>query len=62
MKINSKDFRVKEGDEVNLKKWPTIVKPVYKSKKQYEELLRNTWCNSVRNSSFSTHPTAMRCC
>ena len=23
MKISSKDFRVKEGDEVNLKKWPT---------------------------------------
>jgi PPK2 family polyphosphate:nucleotide phosphotransferase len=39
MKINSNDFRVKGGDEVNLKKWPTIVKPVYKSKKQYEELL-----------------------
>ena len=40
MKIKSKDFCVKEGDEVNLKKWPTTVKPVYKSKKQYEELLR----------------------
>ena len=39
MKINAKDFRVREGDEVNLKKWPTIVEPVYKSKKQYEELL-----------------------
>ena len=25
MKINSKDFRVPEGDEVNLKKWPTKV-------------------------------------
>jgi polyphosphate kinase 2 (PPK2 family) len=32
MKINSKDFRVREGDEVNLKKWPTIVDPMYKSK------------------------------
>jgi hypothetical protein len=30
MKISSKDFRVREGDEVNLKKWPTTVKPVYK--------------------------------
>ena len=40
MKIKSKDFRVKEGDEVNLKKWPTIVKPLYKSKEQYEELLK----------------------
>ena len=41
MKINSKDFRVPEGDKVNLKKWPTIVDPVYKSKKQYEKLLKD---------------------
>ena len=40
MKINSKDFRVREGDEVNLEKWPTTVDPVYKSKEQYQELLR----------------------
>ncbi|HKO07759.1 MAG TPA: ADP-polyphosphate phosphotransferase [Alphaproteobacteria bacterium] len=40
MKINSKDFRVREGDEVNLEKWPTTVDPAYKSKEQYQELLR----------------------
>ena len=40
MKINSKDFRVREGDEVNLKKWPTVIDHVYKSKEQYQELLR----------------------
>ena len=39
MKINSKDFRVREGDEVNLRKWPTNVEPVYKSKDQYHKLL-----------------------
>ena len=39
MKIQSKDFRVPEGDAVNLKKWPTDVKPVYKSKKHYKERL-----------------------
>src|SRR5579862_2559325 len=39
MKINSKDFRVREGDKVNLKKWPTLVDPVYKSKEQYQKLL-----------------------
>jgi len=39
MKINSKDFRVREGDKVNLKKWPTLVDPVYKSKEQYQNLL-----------------------
>ena len=39
MKIDSKDFRVRQEDKVNFKKWPTIVKPVYKSKEQYKKLL-----------------------
>jgi len=39
MRINSKDFRVKEGDEVDLEKWATIVEPVYKSEDQYQKLL-----------------------
>ena len=39
MKIKAKDFRVQQGDEVNLKKWPTLVEPVYQSKAQYKELL-----------------------
>jgi PPK2 family polyphosphate:nucleotide phosphotransferase len=39
MKIHSKDFRVRERDEVDLKKWPTTVKPVYESKEQYQKLL-----------------------
>jgi len=39
MKINSKDFRVREGDEVNLKKWPTKADPVCKSKERYQKLL-----------------------
>jgi len=40
MKINSKNFRVHEGEKVDLKKWATILKPAYKSKKQYHELLK----------------------
>ena len=40
MKIHSKDFRVHEGDTVNLKKWPTKIDPVYKSKEQYKALLQ----------------------
>ena len=40
MKIDSKDFRVREEDGVDLKKWPTKVDPVYKSKEEYQELLR----------------------
>ena len=39
MKIKSGDFRVCEGDQVKLQKWPTLVKPVYRSKKQYQKVL-----------------------
>ncbi len=39
MKIPSKDFRVREGEKVTLKKWPTLVKPIYKSKEHYKNLL-----------------------
>jgi light-regulated signal transduction histidine kinase (bacteriophytochrome) len=39
MKNTSKDFRVREGEKVTLKKWPTLVKPLYKSKEQYQQLL-----------------------
>ena len=39
MKIDCKDFRVREGDNVHLEKWPTRVDPVYKSKDQYKSLL-----------------------
>jgi PPK2 family polyphosphate:nucleotide phosphotransferase len=39
MKINSNDFRVREGEDVDLKKWPTRIDPVYKSKEQYARLL-----------------------
>ena len=45
MKTKTKphDFGVPPGKKVHLKKWPTIVKPVYESKKEYETLLRSTW-------------------
>jgi PPK2 family polyphosphate:nucleotide phosphotransferase len=39
MKIKFKDYRVRESEKVNLKKWPTKVKPVYQSKKHYQKLL-----------------------
>ena len=37
--IRPKDFRVRPGKKVRLENWPTIVKPVYKSKKRYQEIL-----------------------
>ena len=39
MRIDSSDFRVLPGKKVQLEKWPTITKPLFKSKKQYEKLL-----------------------
>jgi len=41
MQIDSSDFRVEEGAAVNLRKWPTRVKPVYDSKKNYRKLLED---------------------
>jgi hypothetical protein len=39
IKINSKDFRVRPGEKVKLKEWPTKVKPFCRSKKRYKKLL-----------------------
>lgn len=39
MRIRTKEFRVEEGEKVKLKKWPTLVKPVYSSKEEYQKLL-----------------------
>ncbi|MGP1680145.1 MAG: ADP-polyphosphate phosphotransferase [Burkholderiales bacterium] len=40
MNIKSSKFRVPAGKAVDLDKWPTRVKPAYKSKKQYSKLLQ----------------------
>jgi PPK2 family polyphosphate:nucleotide phosphotransferase len=39
MKINPNDFRVRPGRRVKLKDWPTLVKPVCKTKQRYKEVL-----------------------
>jgi PPK2 family polyphosphate:nucleotide phosphotransferase len=39
MTIDSTRFKVKEGEKVSLRKWPTQIKPVYKSKEHYRQLL-----------------------
>jgi PPK2 family polyphosphate:nucleotide phosphotransferase len=39
MRIKSTDFRVREGEKVNLKEWPTRVDPVYATKEEYQDLL-----------------------
>jgi PPK2 family polyphosphate:nucleotide phosphotransferase len=39
MKINSDDFRVRPGEKVKLGKWPTKVRPICTTKKEYHKLL-----------------------
>jgi PPK2 family polyphosphate:nucleotide phosphotransferase len=39
MRIKSADYRVKPGTHVDLKKWPTAVRPAYESKRQYRDML-----------------------
>jgi PPK2 family polyphosphate:nucleotide phosphotransferase len=39
MNIDTDAFRVRAGKKLDLNKWPTRVKPIYKSKEQYQELL-----------------------
>jgi PPK2 family polyphosphate:nucleotide phosphotransferase len=39
MKIESQKFRVREGEKVKLKQWPTQIRPFYKSKGHYQKIL-----------------------
>src|SRR5262245_7349550 len=39
--MNVDDFRVREGKTLNLGKWPTRIKRIYKSKDDYEAMLRD---------------------
>jgi PPK2 family polyphosphate:nucleotide phosphotransferase len=40
MHLKSNDFRVREGEQVDLKEWPTRVDPMYASDDEYQKLLR----------------------
>jgi len=42
MKIALKDFRVRVGHKVRLKKWPTDIAPLYRSEKHYAKLLQES--------------------
>ena len=41
MKIDTEEFRVPEGKKFHVGKWPTRVKPFYKSKNDYHDMLRD---------------------
>ena len=61
MKIDTKDFRVHEGQKVKLKKWPTKVAPVYESKDQYQEILNEhiQHLSALQNLLFAHHRYAL---
>ncbi len=41
MKIDPEEFRVPVGEKFHIEKWPTWVKPFYKSKDDYQDMLRD---------------------
>src|SRR5450755_3632004 len=61
MKINTKDYRVLEGDKVHLRKWPTQVDAVYKSKEHYQKLLGEhvTQLSSLQQLLYDTNRYAV---
>ena len=61
MTIKSKKFRVQEGAGVNLKKWPTLIDPVCKSKEQYAKLLADhvAQLSSMQQLHYATNRHAI---
>ena len=61
MKIKSKDFRVRPGKMVSLKRWPTRVKPVCKSKKRYQKLLEEhvAELSALQNLQYASNRYAL---
>ena len=41
MRLDLDSLRIREGEKVNLDKRPTLVDPVYNSKKEYKTMLAN---------------------
>ena len=60
--IHIKDFRVAEGDKVDLEKWPTKVDPVYESKEQYKKLLDEHVAKLSALQRLLTRRTVTRSC
>jgi polyphosphate kinase 2 (PPK2 family) len=61
IKINSKDSRVPPGKKVDLGKWPTVVKPVTKSVKEYKKLLEQhiEKSSSLQTLHYASHKYAL---
>jgi len=61
MKIDSKEFRVSEGDRVDLTKWRTKARPVYGSKKEYQGILEDhvRQLSSLQNVHYASNRYAV---
>ena len=61
MKINTKNFRVRHDKAVKLDEWPTIVKPFFKSKKQYQKLLAacDAELSALQRLHYASHRHAL---
>src|ERR1017187_4901855 len=61
IKINSRNFRVPPDKEVDLSKWPTVVDAFTKSKKEYEQLLRQHMekLASLQHLHYASHKYAL---
>ena len=60
---STQDFRVKEGEKVDLADWPTLVDPVYRSKDDYHALLAEhvARLSDLQQKLYASQPR-LRCC
>jgi PPK2 family polyphosphate:nucleotide phosphotransferase len=61
MKIHSGDFRVRPGKRFTLEEWPTVVKPFFKSKKRYQQLVEKhvARLNSLQQLHYASNRYAL---
>jgi PPK2 family polyphosphate:nucleotide phosphotransferase len=61
MRVHAKDFRVREGNKIDLKEWTTRVDPYYGSKKQYKKILREhiTEMSALQNLLYALNSYAV---
>ena len=61
MNIKSKDFRVRPEEKIQLRDWPTIVKPFCKSRKDYQKVLDEhvKGLSSLQNLHYASNRYAL---
>jgi PPK2 family polyphosphate:nucleotide phosphotransferase len=61
MKYDPKDFLVRPGGRIELKKWPTLIKPKYQSNKEYKHILEHhiQQLRSLQNLLYASNRYAL---